>query len=114
MSNRPIDSEQEEIEVHFNSCTPMTVICHKGVFQQLVDGAKNPLDPSPIKGQNYVQFDLQIDDATKRRINWAYTSDQTDHGFLTVDVVPAPGVANPLDELRAEVAQLKARLASQK
>jgi hypothetical protein len=114
MSPRQLDTDPEEIEVKFNSCVCLTVICHRTVFQQLKDGAAHPRDPSPTMGKNFVEFDLVIGDPTKERINWGYnTPDPTqDHGFLTVDVIPAPGVTNPLDQLRREIVELKAELAS--
>jgi hypothetical protein len=115
MLTQPQDSEADELEVRFDSCVWLKVICHKDVFQQLVDGANAPTRPSPTKGANYVEFGLQIADTTKQRINWAYTPDPDttqDHGQLLIDVITAPGVPNPLSQLRAEIRELRAELAS--
>jgi len=114
MPTLPPDSEQDEIEVTFNSCTGLTVTVHNHLKGMLLD-PKNVTDPSKSKGQGFVDIELTVVDPSKTRINWGYSKDpKQDHGNMLLDEIPAPGVPNPLDVLRKRIADLEAELASRK
>jgi hypothetical protein len=106
MPNLPPESECDELEVKFNSCTPFTCTVHKSLLQQLCD-QQNRVTPSqnPFLGalnpNDYVDITMSVGG---KKINWNYNTQDPDHGFGLIDVIAAnsPQV-NPLEQLRREV-----------
>jgi hypothetical protein len=105
---RPLDSEQEEIEVHFNSCTGATFTVHKDLLAQICD-AKNqktpstsPFLPKSANRRDYVDIELTVD--RRHKINWDYHTEDPDHGIVLLEVIDADkAIVNPLEQLRRDV-----------